>query len=592
MTHSIFKRAKFYLARGEAGACGLDCNEWIAAEGKIDLGAAQRLSRLLAKLGNRRPPIFFHSPGGSVPGSIELGRQIRDQKLEVSVAHTIPLGCDRDKPLDKSCEAQKRSGQELEAEFDPAISMCNSACVLVFAGGTTRFVPPGVRLGIHDVGFDPEKPPPRGASLTEAKRVINERILDYLRDMGIDKALLTAASAVPNESVRFLERDEIVRFGIDSREFGETAWHFHNKPVVVIEKRFFVRTDTGDQPRYRNGFVSMNCGIGREIRLAFAQENDSSELRSTVPLSLRIDVNAQRIILRYQTVLRQFDLHWTSLPVDTFDLVSHGANIKVSGIDQGRNNGSAGSVTLNMDGFYNASAKLRRRCDESVSDVIAAAPRAKPVKVPLNLHSKLPEVPNPPAVRSPAVSQNIPAAPVPPAAQDCPTAQSAKLGFVVERGEQQKTEVVHGKDGIVRTVMRYHGTMSLETTQHEGLFQLDRLENGRKTKFEPQTDLNKLFPLEIGQNIGAKFISQSDNGQRGTLSVEMAVKGPDVLYIGPCKYNVLKIERSESSNTGPPRFVDTDYYSPELKLVLAKESRENTGSTHMIKYERIYPLRR
>jgi hypothetical protein len=361
--------------------------------------------------------------------------------------------------------------------------------------------------------------------------------------------------------------------------------------AVAIEKRFFVRTDTGDQPRYRNGFVSMNCGIGQEIRLAFAQVHDSSEQRSTVQLPLRIDVNAQRIILRYQTVLRQFDLHWTSLPADTFDLVSHGANIKVSGIDQGRNNGSAASVTLNVDGFSDASAKLRRRCDESVSDAIAVAPRAKPVKLPLNLHSKLPEVPNPPAARSPAVSQNIPAAPVPPAAQDCPTTQSAKLGFVVERGEQQKTEVVHGDDGIVRTVMRYHGTMSLETTQHEGLFQLDRLENGRKTKFEPQTDLKKFFPLKTGRNVSAKFISES-NDQHGTLSVEMAVKGADVLYIGQCKYSVLKIERSESRSIEPPRFVDTDYYSPELRLILAREYRENNGGTHMIKYDRIYPLKR
>src|SRR6266700_5718935 len=105
----------FYLARGEADACGRDCNEWIAAEGKIDAGAAQRLRRLLAKLGRRRPPIFFHSPGGSVAGSIELGRLIRGQKLAVSVSHTVARGCDRAKLLDKSCDALKRSGQELEA---------------------------------------------------------------------------------------------------------------------------------------------------------------------------------------------------------------------------------------------------------------------------------------------------------------------------------------------------------------------------------------------------------------------------------------------------------------------------------------------
>jgi dienelactone hydrolase len=215
--------------------------------------------------------------------------------------------------------------------------------------------------------------------------------------------------------------------------------------------------------------------------------------------------------------------------------------------------------------------------------------------VPVNLDAKSPDAQNPPAAQSPAVSQNIRAASIPPrtfaATQDCPTAQSGKLGFVVERGEQQKSDVFHADDGIVRTVMRYNGTMLLDTTEHEGLFQLDRLDNGRKTKFEPQNDLKKLFPLKIGINVGAKFISEG-NGQQGTLSVEMVVRGAEVLYIGPCKYNVLKIERSESRSTEPPRFVNTDYYSPELKLILAKEYRENNGSTHMIKYDRIYPLKR
>jgi hypothetical protein len=31
---------------------------------------------------------------------------------------------------------------------------------------------------------------------------------------------------------------------------------------------------------------------------------------------------------------------------------------------------------------------------------------------------------------------------------------------------------------------------------------------------------------------------------------------------------------------------DTDYYSPELKLVLAKEYRDN-GATHLVKFDRI-----
>lgn len=198
----------FFPARGEANACGPGCSEWIAAEGKIDAGAASRLRRLLTKLGRRRLPILFHSPGGSVAGSLELGRLIHDQKLEVSVAHTLPLGCDRDKPLEKSCEALKRSGQQLESEIDPAAAMCNSGCVYAVAGGTVRRIPPWVKLGIHDVGFDPDKAVPRGASLGAGKKLAHERIQEYLRDMGIDDGLYKAAAAIPFESYRLLQREE------------------------------------------------------------------------------------------------------------------------------------------------------------------------------------------------------------------------------------------------------------------------------------------------------------------------------------------------------------------------------------------------
>src|SRR5262249_42131706 len=160
-----------YLAHGDADACGQGCNEWIAAEGTIDLGAAQGLRRLLAKLGHRKLPIYLHSPGGSVTGALELGRLFRDQKLVVSVGRTVPLDCNPNMPLDKSCQALKRSGQELEAELYETFTLCNSSCVWALAGGAIRVVPFSVKLAIHDVGYDPDKPTPRGAALAEGKRV-------------------------------------------------------------------------------------------------------------------------------------------------------------------------------------------------------------------------------------------------------------------------------------------------------------------------------------------------------------------------------------------------------------------------------------
>jgi hypothetical protein len=55
-------------------------------------------------------------------------------------------------------------------------------------------------------------------------------------------------------------------------------------------------------------------------------------------------------------------------------------------------------------------------------------------------------------------------------AQDCPTAQTAPRGFVVERGDKQKTDVLLSDDGTVRTTMRYDGPPLLKTSCLPGCF--------------------------------------------------------------------------------------------------------------------------
>jgi hypothetical protein len=175
-------------------------------------------------------------------------------------------------------------------------------------------------------------------------------------------------------------------------------------------------------------------------------------------------------------------------------------------------------------------------------------------------------------------------------AQDCPTAQSGAHGFVVERNEAQKTDVFHSGDGIVRTIMRFDGKTLLEKTLFEGVFELERLDRGKRTKYEPRSDLKPLFPLKPGLQASAKFISEVD-GKFGRLYVELAVKKPEDLYVGPCKYSVLRIERSESVSAVPPQYVYTDLYSPDLKLVLGREYKRSGGKTELIKFDRIYPLK-
>ena len=69
-------------------------------------------------------------------------------------------------------------------------------------------------------------------------------------------------------------------------------------------------------------------------------------------------------------------------------------------------------------------------------------------------------------------------------------------------------------------------------------------------------------------------------------------KEPDTLYLGACKYNVLRIDRSLLNDKSKPMFMETDYYAPELKLILGKEYRESDGRTSLNKYDKIYPIPR
>jgi hypothetical protein len=351
---------EFYLAHGDADACGPGCSEWIAADGKIDAGAADRFRQLLRKLGDRRPPIYFHSPGGKVNDAMELGRLFRDKKLAVSVGHTVPLGCDSDKQSANSCESQKRAGQAVEAEISAKDYECNSSCVYALAGGAVRLVPPWVKLGIHDIGIDPNSTVPRGVTLTTVMQLSHARLRNYLRAMGIDDALFSAILATPNASIRLLQRDDIVRFGMDRREFGEAAWQFFDEPKPKIRKLFFARVD-GDQPHYVDGVIEVGCNAGGGIYLALARQPLASDTESSgagSPAAI-LAVNGKKLSLtRVASASLYVRTAW--LGASTLDTVADGATIELPGSELGRT--ALGNVTLTLDGFSAAYAKLKPRC--------------------------------------------------------------------------------------------------------------------------------------------------------------------------------------------------------------------------------------
>jgi hypothetical protein len=355
----------FYVATGGPNSCGHGCDQWIAADGTIDERAVRRLQQLLRKLAGRKLPVFLHSPGGNASAAIEVGRLLRKEKLAASVGRTAPDGCDRDKLYDDACKALKHDG--VTADLNDTVTMCNSACVYVLAGAFERLVPPGAHLGIHSGQIQP-RTPVSAAIIAVARKQADQRIDAYLRQMGVDRALLTEANAIPHQSVRFLRRDEIVRLGMDRREFGETGWHFTDKPRPTISKAYFIRSGNEGFP-YRTAFLTMDCGTAKLVPLTVGIEMAGDETGAG-PGPFVITVSGTRVENGWspEFLVREparFDLRTTSLAADIVTGMDDGGTIELFTLNPSI--GAQSTVRLTMDGFSGAYATLRKACDAAQS---------------------------------------------------------------------------------------------------------------------------------------------------------------------------------------------------------------------------------
>jgi len=116
--------------------------------------------------------VLMSSPGGDLNQAIIIGEIIRSRRLATAVGVAAPSGHIRP-------------------------SYCASACVLAFAGGTTRLGVEGSMLGVHRfVALTPGRDP-----VAETQRTAG-MVLNYLTRMGVSSSVAEAMSATSD--VRWL----------------------------------------------------------------------------------------------------------------------------------------------------------------------------------------------------------------------------------------------------------------------------------------------------------------------------------------------------------------------------------------------------
>ena len=274
----------FYLAKGDDDACGPGCGEWIAAEGQIDAETAQRLRAFLNRLGKRKLPIFFHSPGGAGTTSTVMGRLLREREMTAGVYETIPEGCVG--ASEQACRALKQSGQVLPSTLRNMAS-CNSACVFALIGGKVRQVPPGARLGVHSAKLIVPWAQARKIGYSDREIVsfektrlqeLNSQARRYVQDMKIDVRLFDLLSKVPHESVHYLSRDEIVAFGIDTREFSESRWIAAEfLPRQFWGMKYFIEASGQGSKELHTNVIRLECGDAARAKAVYYRSSGAAE---------------------------------------------------------------------------------------------------------------------------------------------------------------------------------------------------------------------------------------------------------------------------------------------------------------------------
>jgi hypothetical protein len=247
----------FYVVKGAPDACGHGCDRWIAVDGQIDANAAARFRKFLSRQHDRSLPFYFNSPGGNLDQAVAMGNMLHEKPALARVARTVVSECGFEAQDSEVCTRLKQSGRELHGDLFTRYAICASACPYVILGATAREIAPDVALGVHSAKtifrFRGPGPPPSPAMLaaaTERSHEHGDRLLkDYFARVGADPALLDLAKTVKFENLHVLTREEIVRFGIDRREFVETPWSFDNSGRSALLKIAIQRD--GDAKSFR-----------------------------------------------------------------------------------------------------------------------------------------------------------------------------------------------------------------------------------------------------------------------------------------------------------------------------------------------------
>jgi hypothetical protein len=194
------------LQEGPASACGDHCRTFISAVGAITKDTPGDFVIFSRDRDLNGGTLVLDSSGGSVLGTLDLGRKVRRLGIDTTVGRITKLA-----PVD---------GAAARASLSPKAD-CESMCAYLLLAGKQRFVPPEAQVLVHEIWLGDRREDAAAASYSAEDIVVVQRdigrLAQYTVEMGGSIDLLETSLRIPPwEPMRRLLPTELRTMGLDT----------------------------------------------------------------------------------------------------------------------------------------------------------------------------------------------------------------------------------------------------------------------------------------------------------------------------------------------------------------------------------------
>ena len=247
------------LQEGPAIACRDQCRTFISAVGAITKDTASDFAAFAKDRDVTGATLVLDSSGGSVLGTMSLGRSIRRLGINTTVGKLTRLA----------------SNSEIARVSLSPRADCESMCAYLLLAGKQRFVPAEAQVLVHEIWLGDRREDAAAANYSAEDLVIVQRdigrLAQYTIEMGGSIDLLETSLRIPPwEPMRRLQPTELRSMGLDTSASlqstgsvpvaaalslqrmprvppGERAWLISGKPGQAVLSRRHPLTVEGDE---------------------------------------------------------------------------------------------------------------------------------------------------------------------------------------------------------------------------------------------------------------------------------------------------------------------------------------------------------